>query len=44
MEDLDGIPYLAAIQKLDRSAPLSPAEEEVAIVFGAGTSTGGGPV
>ena len=39
--DLEDIPYLEAIQKLDRNTPLSPAEEEAAIVFGAGTSAGG---
>jgi serine/threonine-protein kinase HipA len=40
-EDLESIPYIEAIQKLDRNAPLTPAEEHAAIVFGAGTSAGG---
>jgi len=40
-EDLENLPYLETIQKLDRNVPLSPAEQEAAIVFGAGTSAGG---
>jgi serine/threonine-protein kinase HipA len=40
-EELESIPYLEAIQKLDRNVPLTPAEEHAAIVFGAGTSAGG---
>jgi serine/threonine-protein kinase HipA len=40
-EDLERSPYLEAIQKLDRDVPLTAAEEEAAIVFGAGTSAGG---
>lgn len=40
-QDLENVPYLEAIQKLDRNAALSPAEEEAAFVFGAGTSAGG---
>lgn len=40
-EDLQNIPYLEAIQKLDRNIPLTAAEEQAAIVFGAGTSAGG---
>ena len=33
--------YLEAIQKLDEDSPLTPAEQEVALVFGAGTTAGG---
>jgi len=33
--------YLEAVRKLDRDVPLTPAETEVALVFGAGTSAGG---
>jgi serine/threonine-protein kinase HipA len=33
--------YLEAIQKLDRDVPLTPAEREVAMGFGAGTTAGG---
>jgi serine/threonine-protein kinase HipA len=33
--------YLEAVQKLDRDVPLTPAETEVALAFGAGTSAGG---
>jgi serine/threonine-protein kinase HipA len=40
-EDLENIPYLEAIQKLDRNVPLTLAEEEAAMVFGAGTCAGG---
>lgn len=40
-EALERIPYLEAIQKLDRNIPLTPAEEQAAIAFGAGTSAGG---
>jgi serine/threonine-protein kinase HipA len=40
-ENLQNTVYLEAIQKLDRDTPLSPAEQEVAIVFGAGTTAGG---
>jgi len=40
-QDIQGTAYLEAIQKLDRDVPLTPAEQNVAIVFGAGTSAGG---
>ncbi|MFC4308494.1 type II toxin-antitoxin system HipA family toxin [Steroidobacter flavus] len=40
-EDLENIPYVDAIQKLDRNVPLTSTEEDAAIVFGAGTSAGG---
>ena len=40
-EDIESRPYLEALRKLDRDIPLTPAEEEAAIVFGAGTSAGG---
>jgi serine/threonine-protein kinase HipA len=39
--DIERTVYLEAMQKLDRDIPLTPAEEEVAVVFGAGTSAGG---
>jgi serine/threonine-protein kinase HipA len=40
-EHLENISYLETIQKLDRNIPLTLAEQEAAIVFGAGTSAGG---
>jgi serine/threonine-protein kinase HipA len=40
-EDARNTAYLNAIQKLDGDIPLTPAEKEVAIVFGAGTTAGG---
>jgi serine/threonine-protein kinase HipA len=39
--DIQASVYLEAIQKLDRDTPLTPTEQEVAMVFGAGTSAGG---
>jgi hypothetical protein len=33
--------YLAAIQKLERDKPLTRAEQQVAMIFAAGTSAGG---
>ena len=40
-EDVVNTAYLEAIQKLDGDAPLTHAEQEVALIFGAGTSAGG---
>jgi serine/threonine-protein kinase HipA len=40
-EGLENTAYLEAIRKLDRDVPLTPAEQEVALLFGAGTSAGG---
>ena len=40
-EDLQDTVYLEAIQHLDRDAPLTPAEQEAALAFGAGTTAGG---
>jgi len=40
-EDLQVTPYLEALQKLDVDTPLTPAEQETALAFGAGTSAGG---
>ena len=40
-EDVQNPLYLEAIQKLDRDVPLTSAEREVALVFGAGTTVGG---
>lgn len=39
--DVVNTAYLEAIQKLDGDAPLTHAEREVALIFGAGTSAGG---
>ncbi|MBL8271875.1 type II toxin-antitoxin system HipA family toxin [Steroidobacter sp.] len=40
-KELENTPYLQAIRKLDSNVPLSHAEEQVALLFGAGTSAGG---
>ena len=40
-EDLQDTPYLEALQKLDADTPLTPAEQEAALAFGAGTTAGG---
>lgn len=40
-EDVQSSVYLEALQKIDSDAQLTPAEREVALVFGAGTSAGG---
>lgn len=40
-DDVVNTAYLKALQKLDEDAPLTHAEQEVALVFGAGTSAGG---
>jgi serine/threonine-protein kinase HipA len=40
-EQLRQSALLDAIQSIDRDIPLTPAEEEAALVFGAGTSAGG---
>jgi serine/threonine-protein kinase HipA len=40
-EQLEQSALLEAIQNIDRDIPLTPAEEEAALVFGAGTSAGG---
>jgi serine/threonine-protein kinase HipA len=40
-DDFQKTAYLEAMRKLDRDDPLTPAERELAIVFGAGTSAGG---
>jgi serine/threonine-protein kinase HipA len=40
-EDVQDTAYLEAMKKLDRDIPLTPAEQDIAIVFGAGTSAGG---
>lgn len=40
-EDVQRTQYLETLQKLDREVPLTPAEQELALVFGAGTSAGG---
>jgi serine/threonine-protein kinase HipA len=40
-ESVENTVYLEAIGKLERDAPLTPAEQEVALVFGAGTTAGG---
>jgi serine/threonine-protein kinase HipA len=40
-EDVLDSVYLEAIQKLDRDTPLTPAEHEIAVVLGAGTTAGG---
>jgi serine/threonine-protein kinase HipA len=39
--DVVNTAYLEAVQKLDGDAPLTSAEQEVALIFGAGTSAGG---
>ena len=40
-ETVEETVYLDAIHKLDEDSPLTPAEQEVAVVFGAGTTAGG---
>jgi len=40
-EQLEQSALLDAIQNIDRDIPLTPAEEEAAVAFGAGTSAGG---
>lgn len=40
-KDVEKTVYLSAIQKLDRDAPLTSQEQEVAWIFGAGTTAGG---
>jgi serine/threonine-protein kinase HipA len=40
-EQLEQSALLDAIQNIDRDIPLTPAEEEAALAFGAGTSAGG---
>jgi serine/threonine-protein kinase HipA len=42
-EEVESTVYLEAVQKIDRNVPLTPAEEEVALVFGAGTAGGARP-
>jgi serine/threonine-protein kinase HipA len=42
-EEVESTVYLKAVQKIDRNVPLTPAEEEVALVFGAGTAGGARP-
>jgi len=40
-EQLEQSPLLDAIRNIDRDIPLTPAEQEAALAFGAGTSAGG---